>query len=122
MLGAIKGDYMNVFIKTNFRTLPAGCKAVGCHWPQVPGAEGPKSVPGPVDADGPTVPRDPPTLLPPTDSPMPGAPGADGPRTERGPGVTVSGGTVPDTGDAVPDVSDVPEREPGRSRDSTEGG
>lgn len=85
VLGAIKGDYMNVFITTNFRTLPAGCKAAGCHWPQVPGAEGPKSVPGPVDADGPTVPRDPPTLLPPTDSPMPGAPGPTVPVPSEGP-------------------------------------
>ena len=73
VLGAIKGDYLNVFIETNFRTLPSGCGAIGCSWPQVedpnaatPGAASsnrkrPASIPSP-------------SLLPPTDSAIPGMP------------------------------------------------
>src|SRR5699024_4334095 len=33
VLDAIKGDYFNVFIETNFRT-PADCDEKGCEWPQ----------------------------------------------------------------------------------------
>lgn len=70
VLGAIKGDYMNLFVVTNFRSLPAGCGAMGCSWPQV---------------EDPNYPADPgamrkgqarrlPNLLPPTSSPAPGSP------------------------------------------------
>ncbi|WP_300682093.1 MCE family protein [Nocardioides sp.] len=34
VLNAVKGDYMNVFVTTNFRTLPANCASSGCAWPQ----------------------------------------------------------------------------------------
>jgi len=39
VLAAIKGDYMNVFLTTNFRTLPTDCTAAACDWPQVTGSE-----------------------------------------------------------------------------------
>ncbi|WP_183407661.1 MCE family protein [Nocardioides marmoriginsengisoli] len=65
VLGAIKEDYLNVFITTNYRT-PATCSAQGCAWPQATSGRaatyksaGRKSVPN---------------LLPPTSSPLPGLP------------------------------------------------
>ncbi|MEV5001469.1 MCE family protein [Nocardioides sp. LML1-1-1.1] len=72
VLGAIKGDYLNVFMSTNFRTLPSPC-AVGieekdkCTWPQPTSA----SV-----APGRVSPRTtaPPPLLPPTSSATAGNP------------------------------------------------
>ncbi|RLV55022.1 MCE family protein [Aeromicrobium phragmitis] len=78
VLGAIKGDYMNVFITTNFRTLPAGCAAKGCEWPQVNSTGSPStgmSLQGRQGAD-PDAPEPelPPTLLPPTNSAVPGLP------------------------------------------------
>ncbi|WP_370618387.1 MCE family protein [Mumia sp. Pv 4-285] len=82
VLGAIKGDYLNVFVTTNFRTLPSGCTTTSCPWPQVGAASG-VGVPGgllgaPTPAEGQPdergVPEAPPTLLPPTSSPTPGAP------------------------------------------------
>lgn len=95
VLGAIKGDYLNVFVETNFRTLPAGCQAAGCTWPQVEDPNYPKggSVSGQGKAldpqqllqrqrdaaeggDGAGAESDeaPPSLLPPTSSPAPGSP------------------------------------------------
>ncbi len=80
VLGAIKGDYLNVFVTTNFRTLPSGCTTASCDWPQVSAASA-SGVPGsllkpPTDdsSDGPDATEAPPTLLPPTSSPTPGAP------------------------------------------------
>ncbi|NYG60028.1 phospholipid/cholesterol/gamma-HCH transport system substrate-binding protein [Nocardioides daedukensis] len=64
VLGAIKGDYLNVFITTNFRTLPNDCKVKGCTWPQPTAA-----IPGTSMRRG-AIPA--PTLLPPTSSPAPG--------------------------------------------------
>ncbi|MGH1562160.1 MCE family protein [Mumia sp. DW29H23] len=79
VLSAIKGDYLNVFVTTNFRTLPAGCSTTSCAWPQVSGgAVGSALQPGTGagedgDAgDGRTT-EAPPSLLPPTSSPTPGA-------------------------------------------------
>lgn len=78
VLGAIKGDYMNVFITTNFRTLPPGCAAIGCVWPQVNSTSSPTtgmSLQGRQGADPEApAPELPPTLLPPTDSAVPGLP------------------------------------------------
>lgn len=68
VLGAIRGDYLNVFMTTNFRTLPAGCAAIGCVWPQ---PSGPPAV-GSGRSSGAADP--PPALLPPTDSATPGMP------------------------------------------------
>lgn len=68
VLGAIKGDYLNVFITTNFRTLPTGCAAMGCVWPQVSGSNPARAmVPGPKTYVAPS-------LLPSTSSPAAGVP------------------------------------------------
>ncbi|MDN5896779.1 MAG: MCE family protein [Nocardioides sp.] len=69
VLDTIEGDYLNVFITTNFHTLPADCVAMGCAWPQVPGTTTPSSLMRSVDPG-----LVPPTLLPPTDSVSPGIP------------------------------------------------
>lgn len=75
-LKAIKGDYFNVFIETNFRTLPRGCNQMGCAWPQLsnPDYYMPPEA-GPTDAGADAESADvAPTLLPPTDSAVPGIP------------------------------------------------
>ncbi|MER7606279.1 MCE family protein [Nocardioides sp. NPDC127503] len=68
VLNAIRGDYMNLFMITNFRT-PAGCQSKGCEWlqPAVVGGSGGSvsSQSGSSDA--------PPGLLPSTTSPVPGS-------------------------------------------------
>ncbi|OUZ07782.1 hypothetical protein BHE97_15465 [Aeromicrobium sp. PE09-221] len=84
VLGAIKGDYMNVFITTNFRTLPANCAVGSCDWPQVNSASSPNTGHSlqrqetgdeAPPSEEPGLPADvPPTLLPPTDSAVPGLP------------------------------------------------
>lgn len=85
VLPAIQGDYLNVFITTNFRT-PGG------HWPQASaawpnGGGGAPSMLGQPDADDPAAPptsdpaspptvapdrEPPPMMLPPTTAPAPG--------------------------------------------------
>ncbi len=62
VLPAIKGDYLNVFVTTNFRTLPTDCTAIGCVWEQ---PVEPCAICG---GSGSTAPM----ILPPTSSPMPG--------------------------------------------------
>ncbi|MEU4455083.1 MCE family protein [Nocardioides sp. NPDC023903] len=68
VLNALRGDYMNLFMITNFRT-PAGCQSKGCEWlqPAVEGGSGGSvsSQSGSSDA--------PPGLLPSTTSPVPGS-------------------------------------------------
>lgn len=73
VLGAIKGDYLNVFMTTNFRTLPAGCAGEGCAWPQVGGGSAAASARTGTLPLAASVTDAPPTLLPPTDTPLPGA-------------------------------------------------
>ncbi len=86
VLGAIKGDYLNVFIETNLRT-PAGCGAIGCDWPQITENEGfPGSSGGRVAARGGERDDVPPSLLPPTSSPSPGTPGPSVTVPTPGPG------------------------------------
>jgi phospholipid/cholesterol/gamma-HCH transport system substrate-binding protein len=77
VLGAIRGDYLNVFMTTNFRTLPAGCAAVGCSWPQPTAGGGSASRSRNLSLPGDA----PPTLLPSTDSATPttGTPTVPGP-------------------------------------------
>jgi phospholipid/cholesterol/gamma-HCH transport system substrate-binding protein len=66
VLGAIEGDYLNVFVETNFRTLPTDCTAIGCYWPQ-------PVEPCPICTGGAGGSADAaPMLLPPTSSPLPG--------------------------------------------------
>lgn len=94
VLEAIKGDYFNGFITTNFRT-PSGCAAFACSWPQ-PGSSSatPRATskvqpglnwddfpgltdPGPDRKQGkgkPTPTGPAPTLLTPTDTALPGLP------------------------------------------------
>jgi phospholipid/cholesterol/gamma-HCH transport system substrate-binding protein len=43
VLDTIKGDYLNVFVTTNFRTLPAGCTSSACAWPQASAASSRKA-------------------------------------------------------------------------------
>ncbi len=92
VLGAIKGDYMNLFVVTNFRSLPAGCGATGCSWPQV---EDP-NYPSNPSAMGKGQARRLPGLLPPTSSPTPGAPS---------PSVPVPSKSVPKPGKPSPSPS-----------------
>ena len=68
VLNAIRGDYMNLFMVTNFRT-PAGCQSKGCEWlqPAVVGGSG-GSVSSRSGSSG-----APPGLLPSTSSPVPGS-------------------------------------------------
>ncbi len=74
VLGAIKGDYLNVFLTTNFRTLPADCAAIGCVWPQQTGQASNTSRYVPPASSKATKSDPAPTLLPPTSSPVPGYP------------------------------------------------
>ncbi|MDQ6523641.1 MCE family protein [Nocardioides sp. LHD-245] len=99
VLGAIKGDYLNAFVTTNYSSLPPGCAAMGCPWEQPgfdltgiasgrpamaprgsadapPSTEGkgaapesPSGEPSPSSGSSPS-----PTMLPSTDSPVPGVP------------------------------------------------
>ncbi len=62
VLPAIKGDYLNVFVTTNFKTLPTDCTAIGCVWEQ---PVEPCAICG---GSGSTAPM----ILPPTSSPVPG--------------------------------------------------
>jgi len=66
VLDTIKGDYLNIFVITNFRTLPSGCVAMGCSWPQA----SPRVVAHPTTRG----PKSSPLLLPPTSSAKPGSP------------------------------------------------
>lgn len=104
VLGAIRGDYLNVFMTTNFRTLPAGCAAIGCAWPQ-PGGGSPGTS---GRARGPA--ETPPTMLPSTDSATPGigTPSVPGPSivpSESGPGSGSPSGS-PSGGPTDPGSSD----------------
>ncbi|WP_375001753.1 MCE family protein [Aeromicrobium sp. CTD01-1L150] len=96
VLGAIKGDYLNVFIETNFRT-PSGCGAIGCDWPQITGNDAPASGTGAGRQSQQAEDETPPTLLPPTTSPSPGTPGPSVTVPTPGPGVppTLPGGGSP---------------------------
>jgi phospholipid/cholesterol/gamma-HCH transport system substrate-binding protein len=68
VLNALRGDYMNLFMITNFRT-PAGCQSKGCEWLQ-PVAEG--ATGGSVSSQSKSSDA-PPGLLPSTSSPVPGS-------------------------------------------------
>ena len=62
VLPAIKGDYLNVFVTTNFKTLPTDCTMTGCPWEQ---PVEPCAICGGSSSSAPMI-------LPPTSSPMPG--------------------------------------------------
>ena len=87
VLGAIKGDYMNVFLETNFRTLPPDCGAIGCFWPQLTTGQ-PVGGAGRAGARTPGAGEElPPTFLPPTSAPSPGVPGPTVTVPTEGPGI-----------------------------------
>src|SRR5699024_10732817 len=75
VLDAIKGDYFNVFIETNFRT-PADCDEKGCEWPQPDNSPDYQTFSGDSGGDRPdnneTRSKRAPMMLPPTSSPAPG--------------------------------------------------
>lgn len=68
VLNAIRGDYLNLFMVTNFRT-PDGCRSKGCEWlqPAVGGGSGGSVTSRPGSSGAP------PGLLPSTTSPVPGS-------------------------------------------------
>ncbi len=70
VLAAIKGDYLNLFVTTNFRTLPAGCASSGCAWPQVAG----RVLAGGAARVGAAATGSTPGMLPTTSSALPGLP------------------------------------------------
>lgn len=96
VMGAIRGDYVNVFMTTNFRTLPAGCAAIGCWWPQ-PSAGSPAVGSGRVSGTA----DPPPAILPPTDTATPGIPSP----TVPGPSILPTEPTGSATGSASPSPS-----------------
>lgn len=87
VLGAIKGDYLNVFVTTNFRTLPTGCVEGGCAWPQVGGGSAGASRARLLPSGAATM-AVPPTLLPPTSSAAAGATASSVPAPSLLPSVT----------------------------------
>lgn len=139
VLGAIKGDYLNVFMTTNFRTLPAECAGEGCAWPQVGGGSAAASARTGTLPLAASVTDAPPTLLPPTDTPLPGvstsavpgpsilpqptttpsATSSKSPSQTSAPtaGVTLgaSSATSPSSGAHSPSGSDTPTQPPSRS-------
>lgn len=87
VLGAIKGDYLNVFVTTNFRTLPTGCVEGGCAWPQVGGGSAGAAVGRSLPSGTAATASAPPALLPPTSSPVAGAPSSSVPAPSMLPSV-----------------------------------
>lgn len=115
VLGAIKGDYLNVFITTNFRTLPLGCEAIGCVWPQVSGqkpsarmASGVKPPPSLLPTTTSAAPGlDSPTVTVPTAPSSPSSPAAPSDPNPSGPSPSASSGpSTPAAPPSSPDPSD----------------
>lgn len=97
VLDAIKGDYLNTYITTQLKTLPADCMALGCFWPQLSRT-----------ALGRVVGR---LILPPADAtaPVPGdASQAPLPGTDPTPGATPTPSTTPSPGGSDPEPSPSP--------------
>ncbi|MEU0316050.1 MCE family protein [Nocardioides sp. NPDC006273] len=108
VLNAIRGDYMNLFMVTNFRT-PAGCQSKGCEWlqPVADGAFGGAS----GGASGGSVSSQskssdaPPGLLPSTSSPVPGSSSPSIPGESILPSDGGSSSSDPASGDPSPSES-----------------
>ena len=122
VLGAIKGDYMNLFVETNFRALPAGCSAMGCAWDQVTDPNYPTS--GLAGRKG-KAQKLVPSLLPPTSSPMPGLPSPTVPVPTKSvpasPSASPSPTGTPTAGSGPTPTSSV-SSSPSPSTDPTDGG
>ncbi|WP_229054393.1 MCE family protein [Aeromicrobium sp. Leaf350] len=99
VLQTIKGDYLNVFVTTNFRTLPTDCTAIGCEWAQpvqpCPICTGGGGAPAPAPV---------PMLIPPTSSPLPGV----ATPTMPTPSPTTPGPTPTDPGPSTPPATTPP--------------
>jgi phospholipid/cholesterol/gamma-HCH transport system substrate-binding protein len=118
VMGAIKGDYLNVFIETNFRTLPSGCDAIGCSWPQVENPNG--SAPTGQSRRLPAAKAPSPSFLPPTDSAIPGLPTPTVPVPSTGTPSTPKPSPTQPSPSASPPASPAPTREePGSTPTST---
>lgn len=131
VLKAIKGDYFNAFVTTNFRT-PGNCASEGCDWPQPDNGSGTEGGTGTGGASGSPSPsgsaspklrkeeQSPPTLLPPTDSALPGLPSetvpAPGSSSPSEPGS--SGGGSP-SGLTSPESSSTPQSTQSPQTEST---
>ncbi len=115
VLGAIKGDYLNVFLETNFRTLPTGCDAIGCSWPQV---EDPNAAAPTTSGNRRRMPQrvPSPSLLPPTDSAVPGMPRPTV-SVPTSPAPTTPGPTRPEPPAPSPTPSSTPSASPSPTRD-----
>lgn len=74
VLDAIKGDYLNVFVTANYTSLPDTCAGMGCAWPQDPDTGTTPPFDPLTDHGGATGRRASPSLLPATDSALPGLP------------------------------------------------
>jgi len=113
VLNALRGDYMNLFMITNFRT-PAGCQSKGCEWlqPAVAGGSGGSvsSQSGSSDA--------PPGLLPSTTSPVPGSSSPSIPGESilpSDPGSSSSSSDPSESGSSSPSSSSDPSESPAES-------
>ncbi|MBC7278733.1 MCE family protein [Nocardioides sp.] len=100
VLNAIRGDYMNLFMVTNFRT-PAGCQSKGCEWlqPVTEGASGGSVSSQSRSSDAP------PGLLPSTSSPVPGSSSPSIPGESILPSDGGSSSSDPSSGDPSPSDS-----------------
>jgi phospholipid/cholesterol/gamma-HCH transport system substrate-binding protein len=118
VLDVIKGDYMNVFVTTNFST-PSNCEAKACEWLQPTGIV--------TSASGlkfKAVDDALPSLLPPTDTPVPGAseptisvptpePSKDAGEPTPTAGTPTADTPSPDAPDADTPADEEPGKEPG---------
>lgn len=92
VLAAIKGDYLNLFVTTNFRTVPSGCTGTGCAWPQIAGRVL-SSGTGGIGRTGAGATGSSPGLLPTTSSALPGLPSPT--VTRPAPSASGTAGTSP---------------------------
>lgn len=111
VLDTIRGDYLNVFVTTNYTSLPPDCVRMGCPWPQYPdtGARPPISLldlgeqsgdPGEEPETDPSQSPDPSASAEPSESPSPSdSPSA--PESES-PSSTPSPSLLPPTDSAMP--------------------
>lgn len=93
VLGAIKGDYLNAFITTNFRT-PSGCDKFGCAWPQPAIDDGSGTASPNARMFSPHMLA--PSLLPPTSSAVPGIPTPSLTAPSKSPSQSASSSPSPD--------------------------
>jgi phospholipid/cholesterol/gamma-HCH transport system substrate-binding protein len=122
VLGAVKGDYLNVFLTTRFRTQPAGCTDTSCDWPQVAAGTGrtqsryvPKAKDDPEEDAAKAVPSPvrPTPSSSPSATPTPGASPRSTPSPSSRPSSTPTTATPssPATSPAPPSATDDPKEQ-----------